>query len=80
MMGDEELSSLLASYAGKLFLLTICQQCGYFINTHQQDSLDTAYHNGRRSVAVELVERIKSLNFGAYLEILALEQEIASER
>ena len=79
MMTDNDLRDLLKNINFLRYILTECQYCGYFDNVHQADPLQTAYANGQRSVAVRLMNRVKALDFGAYLKILALEQEKASE-
>ena len=43
---------------------------GYFTDTFRTDTIDHAYTAGRRSVGVELINRIKSIDFENYLRML----------
>lgn len=76
---NTDMRDLMKSPFGQRFLLTVLNQAGVNATTHTGDARDSAFAEGRRSMGLDLISRMKAADFPGFLKILALEQEMTSD-
>lgn len=74
-----DLRDLMHSPFGQRFLLGLLAQAGVHAGTHAACARDSAFAEGRRSIGIDLMARMKAADFPAFLKIIALEQEISND-
>ena len=69
-MKDDDLQTALTSMSGRALVHSLLDITGYFTDTFDHDTIKHAFNAGRRSVGVELINRIKGIDFDNYTRML----------
>jgi hypothetical protein len=75
---DDDLVSILASPAGRRFFFRLLTQSGLYSSSYAPSATDTAYNEGRRSVALSLMREGQRVASELYAQ--ALREQLDAEQ
>lgn len=83
MSGDvtekADLTTIMATPSGRRFMWNLVEACGVLDASFAGDERMTAYNEGRRSVGIELVQRLQAVTPDAYLKMVVEQATLAAE-